>query len=541
MTLFAEVVSASSRVTLTSSRTAKRDIISALLKSLEPGEIATTVAMLTGEVRQGRIGVGWATMYGATGDASSSGHSESPQLSISELDDAMEALAGTSGEGSVAARAAVITEILGRSTATEAEFIRALMTGGLRQGALDGVMADGVAAAAGVPAALVRRAAMLTGSLPETAHMAITAGAEALSTVGLAVMRGIQPMLASTSATVADAVTELGECSVEWKLDGARIQVHRHGSEVRIFTRNLNDVTHRLPLVASTTLALSCESAVFDGEALAVDHTGRPRPFQDTMSQFGQDTPGSQDTPGGQDTAQPQDTADSDEPALSQANSAQLAPFFFDILHLDGQDLLDVPLGERRTILEQLASAHMIPGIVTSDPEQAQAVLDDAIARGHEGVMVKAVGSTYDAGRRGKSWRKVKPVRTLDLVVLAAEWGHGRRTGTLSNLHLGAAANPGESGFVMVGKTFKGLTDATLAWQTEQLLAREVRRTGITVWVRPELVVEIAVDGVQRSTRYPGGVALRFARVKGYRHDRDASTADSIASVQAMLPGAEPD
>jgi DNA ligase 1 len=523
-TWFADIVDASSRLSATSSRTAKRDIISALLISLDSDEVTAVVAMLSGEIRQGRIGVGWAAMYGAempsplpaASSAPGLTELEQPQnaLTVLAIDHAFDTIAATTGEGSVALRSAVIEDIFARSTPAEVAFLRALLTGGVRQGALDGVMADGVAAAAKVPAATVRRAAMLNGSLPMTARIALAEGEAALNSIGLQVLRGVQPMLAATSASVADAVAELGRCSVEWKLDGARIQVHRSGESVQVFTRNLNEVGHRLPDVVAAALALQCESVVLDGEALMVDSTGRPRPFQDTMSRFGQE---------------------SDE-QLAGKPDIRLRPFFFDIMHLDGRDHLETPLGERLRILEDLVSTQRIPGIITDDPVAAQAILDDAMERGHEGVMVKAVDSLYEAGRRGKAWRKVKPVKTLDLVVLAAEWGHGRRTGTLSNLHLGAVG-PGGS-FVMVGKTFKGLTDALLAWQTEEFLAREIRRTGITVWVRPELVVEIAVDGVQRSSRYPGGVALRFARVKGYRPDRDAATADTIETVQALLPGA---
>jgi DNA ligase-1 len=304
---------------------------------------------------------------------------------------------------------------------------------------------------------------------------------------------------------VATALTEVGLASVEWKLDGARIQVHRADDDVRIYTRNLNDITERLPGVVDWARALPVRAVVLDGETIGVDDEARPRAFQDTMSSFGTDAP------------------------------STLGAYFFDVLHVDGDDLLDHPLTDRLEVVQSLAGERRIPGIVTASPDEAAAFLDAAIGAGHEGVMVKAVDSTYDAGRRGGAWRKVKPVRTLDLVVLAAEWGHGRREGWLSNLHLGARGPDG--GFVMVGKTFKGLTDTLLEWQTRELLARQIGREGIVVHVRPELVVEIALDGVQTSRRYPGGVALRFARVRRYRDDKTADAADPIEVVQALLPG----
>jgi DNA ligase-1 len=371
-------------------------------------------------------------------------------------------------------------------------------------------MGDAVAKAADVSAALVRRAAMLSGDLRRTALVALTEGGPALEAVRLHVGRGILPMLASGAPDVATAITELGEASVEWKLDGARIQVHKNDAEIRIYTRNLNDVTERLPGVAELVRALPSRAVVLDGEAIGVDDDARPHAFQDTMSSFGREA----------------------VDVLGAAGS--LHAFFFDVLHLDGDDLIDRPLRERLAVLDLLLSERGVPRLVTTSVPDALAFFENALASGHEGVMIKAIDSPYDAGRRGAAWRKVKPVHTLDLVVLAAEWGHGRRRGWLSNLHLGARAHDGS--FVMVGKTFKGLTDALLEWQTGELLAREVRRDGITVFVRPELVVEIALDGVQASTRYDGGVALRFARVRRYRDDKEPSGADTIETVQAMLP-----
>ncbi len=502
--LLAEVVATSAAVAATRSRTAKVAALADLLRRAEPNEVATTVGFLVGDVRQGRIGIGWAQL----GDLQVAAAPE-PTVTIADVDAALTTLAATTGAGSVAARRAVLEGLFGRATSDEADLLRRLMLGEMRQGALAGLMADAVARAADVPPALVRRAAMLSGDLGSTATAALAHGAAALEAVGLTVGRPVLPMLAATAADVAEALGHTGEASVEWKLDGARVQVHRDGEQVGIFTRNLNDVTHRLPGVVEVALALPCERAVLDGEVVGVDDQARPQAFQQTMSAFGRDD------------------------AMGAGDGLVVA--FFDLLHLDGADLLDEPLWVRRQRLDELVGERAVPRIVTTDLAKAQSFLDDALARGQEGVMVKAVGSTYDAGRRGGSWRKVKPVRTLDLVVLAAEWGHGRRQGWLSNLHLGALDPDG--GFVMVGKTFKGLTDELLTWQTAALLEREVERRGIEVHVRPELVVEIALDGVQTSTRYPGGVALRFARVRGYRPDKDPQDADTIDAVRQLLPG----
>ncbi len=381
--------------------------------------------------------------------------------------------------------------------------LRRLLLGELRQGANEGLVLDGLARATEVAPGALRRALMLSGDL-EAAARAAGVGADAVAAVGLEVGRPIRPMLASTAPDVAAAVTDLGMASVEWKLDGARIQVHRHGDEVRIWTRNLNEITDRLPAVAATVRALPVDTVVLDGEVLGVSDDDRPERFQDTMRRFG-----------------------SDGPAVS------LAPMFFDIVHVDGEDLIDAPLGDRLDRLDAVVGALRIPGVRTDDPTVAAAVLDEALAAGHEGVMVKSLDAPYEAGRRGKSWRKVKPVHTLDLVVLAVEWGSGRRQGWLSNLHLGARGADGQ--MVMVGKTFKGLTDEMLTWQTARFLELETGRRRHVVDVEPVQVVEIALDGVQRSTRYPGGVALRFARVRRYRDDKTAAEADTIGTVQAML------
>jgi DNA ligase-1 len=384
-----------------------------------------------------------------------------------------------------------------------------VLGGELRQGALDGVMVDAVAKAAGVPIAAVRRAHMLSGELGVTARAALTGGEPALIAVSMVPGRAVQPMLASPAADVEAALAATGPASVEWKLDGARIQAHRSGGEVRLYTRNLNEITDRLGAVTALVADLPGGDLVLDGEVMGVDDAGAPRRFQDTMGDFGAEAP--------------------------SGRGHGLSAYFFDVLHVGGAPVVDEPLVVRRELLATLVpAAARLPSIVTADPLEAAAFLDRSVGAGHEGVMVKSLESPYDAGRRGGAWRKIKPVHTLDLVVLAAEWGHGRRTGWLSNLHLGARGDDGT--FVMVGKTFKGLTDELLRWQTETFPAYAVgTEDGYVLHMRPEIVVEIAVDGVQVSTRYPGGVALRFARVKRYRPDKTAASADPIETVQSML------
>ncbi|MGD9704466.1 MAG: ATP-dependent DNA ligase [Acidimicrobiia bacterium] len=507
--LLASVVEVSDEVAATSKRLEKRRALAGLLRRLAPEEIEPVVGFLTGTPRQGRIGVGWATVGSIASAREGADVPGEASIEVMELDDAISMLSATSGSGSVSSRQAQLEALFGRATAAERSFMWRLLTGELRQGALAGVMADAVASAAGVPVAEVRRAAMLGGDLGRAARVALEQGTDGLASIGLTVLHPVQPMLAASATGVAEALALTGPASVEWKLDGARIQVHRKGDEVRIYTRNLNDVTDRLPLVAAAVRSLDVTEIVLDGEALGLDDDGRPRIFQDTMSRFGTE-----------EVAHP---------------GGHLQPYFFDVLRLDGKDLIDATLRERIDVLDAVAGPWRIPKLLDPDADRAAVFLDEAIDAGHEGVMVKALDSTYDAGRRGAAWRKVKPVRTLDLVVLAAEWGHGRRTGWLSNLHLGARDPNG--GFVMVGKTFKGLTDSLLQWQTDELQAREVRSDGHVVHVRPDLVVEIALDGVQVSRRYPGGVALRFARVKGYRPDKAPDSADVIETVQAMLPG----
>jgi DNA ligase-1 len=478
MTLLADVVAASRGLTDTSARSEKVAILAELLGRLDANEVAVAVGFLAGVPRQGRVGIGYATIYGIerapTREAS---------LTVADLDRAVAEVQGMTGSGSAAKRTQILGDLLARATDQEADFVRRLFTGELRQGALAGLMVDAIARAAGVSGALARRALMLSGDLTRTAEIALSQGEDGLRAVGFEIFRPILPMLASTAVSVPDAVASFDRSSVEWKLDGIRIQIHRRDEEIRIYTRNLNDITSTLPGIVAAVRLLPVNQAVFDGEAMWM---------------------------------------------------GEHVTFLFDVLHVEGDDLLDTPLDERAARLEAIVPQLKVPSVITSDPETAQRVLDEALRAGHEGVVVKDAASLYSAGRRGKAWRKVKPVRTYDLIVLGAEWGHGRRQGWLSNLHLGAR-DPSTGEFVMVGKCFKGLTDELLEWQTKELLARETGRQGIAVLVRPELLVEIALDGVQSSTRYAGGVALRFARVKRYRPDKSAAEADTIDDLRALL------
>jgi DNA ligase-1 len=485
MTLLADVVTASGEVAETSSRSRKIAILAELLKRLEPAEVPVAVGFLAGVPRQGRVGIGYSTIYGIE-----TAPAAKPSLAVDDLDRAIDAVQATTGGGSAGKRRELLGALLGRATADEADFVKRLFTGELRQGALAGLMVDAIAKAAGVKAETARRALMLSGDLTRTAELALAEGEDGLRAVGFEVFRPVLPMLASTAESAGDAVASFELAAVEWKLDGIRIQVHRRGDEVRIYTRNLNEITQELPGIVEAVRSLPVQQAVLDGEAL-----------------------------------------------WRSENEAHPAAFLFDLLHVDGEDLLDTPLEQRFARLEQVAPQLKIPGVLTSEPEQAERVLSDALEAGHEGIVVKDAASLYGAGRRGKAWRKVKPVRTYDLVVLGAEWGHGRRRGWLSNLHLGAR-DPATGEFLMVGKCFKGLTDELLEWQTRELLERETARRGIAVLVRPELVVEIALDAVHTSTRYPGGIALRFARVKRYRPDKQAEEADTIDDLRALLPEA---
>jgi DNA ligase-1 len=498
--LLADLVSVSEAVSATRARSAKITLLADTLRLLEPDETPVAVSFLTGKPRQDRLGAGWATVYGVETQPA-----DEPSLEVLAVDEVLEELAVTAGPGSKRRRETLLQELFAAATADEQGFLRGLILRNLRQGALEGVMAEAVAAAVGVPADRVRRATMLEGDLVAVASRALAEGPDSLGTSRLELFTPVQPMLAKTSSAAGEAVGLLGRAFVEAKLDGVRIQVHRDRDRVRVYTRNLRDVTSSLPEVVAAALGYEVTSAILDGEALLFGPSG-PEQFQDSMSRFGSE-------PG--------------------AGALPLAIFFFDCLHIDGTDLIDHPLVERRAALETAVPAEsVVSSVLTDDPEVADRFFEEAVASGYEGVVVKAPDQPYEAGRRGSGWLKVKPTHTLDLVILAAEWGSGRREGWLSNLHLGARDPDG--GYVMLGKTFKGLTDEMLAWQTERFLQIEDHRSGHVVYLRPEIVYEIAFDGVQRSTRYPGGVALRFARVKRHRDDKGPADADSIETVRSF-------
>lgn len=505
--LLDHVVVTSTDVGAASSRLAKIARIAELLTAADPREVAVVVSWLSGELPQRQIGVGWAALRTLPAPAAE------PSLSVADVDAAFSAIGAVAGKGSQARRAELIGDLFAAATEPEQVFLRRLLGGELRQGALAGVMADAVARAGGIPATAVRRAAMLGGDLPGVAAAALTGGAAALADFTLRVGRPVGPMLAQTSTGVGDALHRLGgEAVFEAKLDGARVQIHRSGDEVTVYTRSLDDVTARLPEVVEATLALPVTDLIADGEAIALRPDLRPHRFQVTASRFGRSVD------------------------VAAARAAQpLSVFFFDVLHLDGTDLLDEPAHVRAAALDAVVPPHhRVDRLVIADTVAAQEFLDRTLAAGHEGVMAKSLSSPYEAGRRGAGWLKVKPVHTLDLVVLAVEWGSGRRTGKLSNIHLGARDPAG--GFVMLGKTFKGMTDAMLDWQTArftELAAGPLDQ--YVVPLRPEQVVEIAFDGVQGSSRYPGGMALRFARVVRYRDDKGPAEADTVDTVRALF------
>jgi DNA ligase-1 len=507
--LLVEVATTSVDVGGTSSRLTKVAHIAGLLQraAADPALVAIVVSWLSGELRQRQIGVGWASLRSRPAPA------PDPTLTVAEVDATFWRIGAVSGKGSQARRAELIAELFAAATETEQTFLLRLLSGELRQGALGGVMADAVAKAAGIPATAVQRAAMLGGDLPAVAAAGLSGGAAGLDAFTLRVGRPVGPMLAQTATSVADALEHHGGTTIfEAKLDGARVQIHRAGDEVTVYTRSLDDVTARLPEVVEATLALPVHDLIADGEAIALRPDNRPHRFQVTASRFGKSVD------------------------VAAAHAAQpLSVFFFDILHRDGVDLFDAPTSERLAALDDLVPArHRVDRLVTSDPGDAAAFLNATLAAGHEGVLAKAPEASYLAGRRGAGWLKVKPVHTLDLVVLAVEWGSGRRRGKLSNIHLGAR-DPASGEFIMVGKTFKGMTDAMLDWQTARFTELAVSGTdGYVVRLRPEQVVEIALDGVQGSSRYPGGVALRFARVLRYRDDKSPAEADTIDAVRAL-------
>jgi ATP-dependent DNA ligase I len=507
--LLIDVATTSAEVGGSASRLAKIARIADLLgrAASDPMLVAIMVSWLSGELPQRQIGVGWAALRSLPSPAAQ------PSLTVTGVDATFSTIGAVSGKGSQARRAELVAGLFASATEVEQTFLRRLLTGELRQGALAGVMADAVAAAARIPATVVRRAAMLGGDLPAVAAAGLTGGTAALDAFTLRVGRPVGPMLAQTAASVREALEKLGgTAAFEAKLDGARVQVHRAGDQVTVYTRSLDDVTARLPEVVEATLALPVTDLIADGEAIALRPDGRPQPFQVTGSRFGR----SVDVPAARAT-QP------------------LSVFFFDILHCDGVDLLDAAASERLAVLDQITpKQHRVDRLVTSDPAAAADFLEATLAARHEGVMAKSLTARYEAGRRGAGWLKVKPVHTLDLVVLAVEWGSGRRRGKLSNIHLGAR-DPASGGYVMLGKTFKGMTDAMLDWQTTRFTELAVGGTGgYVVQLRPEQVVEVAFDGVQRSSRYPGGLALRFARVLRYRDDKGPDQADTVDTVRAL-------
>lgn len=505
--LLHSVVDASGKVTATSRRLEKVSHLAELLRRAEPVEIPIAVSYLSGYLRQGRIGIGGSVLRDAQPDQAA----ESAALSLLEVDQVFDRLAEVRGAGSTRERGRLLHELFARATREEQEFLGRLIFGELRQGALEGVMLDAIARAADVSTTSVRRAHLIAGDLVAVAAAALTGGEAGLAAFRVQLFRPLQPMLADSAEDVGAALAQLGRGALEYKLDGARIQVHKSGDDVRVYTRSLNDVTTSVPELVQRVSALPVRELVLDGEAIALKPNGLPQPFQITMKRFGRKL----------------DIGRSSE-------AMPLRPFFFDLLQLEGRTLIDEPGATRFAALQDSLPAELIiPRTVTTDPTQADVFLESARAAGHEGIVAKSLAAPYDAGRRGSSWLKVKFTETLDLVVLAAEWGHGRRQGWLSNLHLGAC-DPQNGGFVMLGKTFKGLTDALLEWQTAEFLKRELGRDEWVVHIKPELVVEIAFDDIQASPRYPGGVALRFARVKRYRPDKRAEEADTIERVRAI-------
>ncbi len=511
--LLTRLAQVSQEIAATSARSRKTALLAELFRDAEPDDVPIVIPYLAGRLPQGRLGIGWKVLSRPVTPATE------PTLTVAQVDARLTELGKVSGTGSQAERARLVGELMGAATENEQRFLFGLITGEVRQGALDAVAVEGLARATEAPPADVRRAVMLAGSLQTVAEALLAEGPAALARFRLTVGRPVLPMLAHSASSVAEAVEKLDVCAVEEKLDGIRVQLHRDGDTVRIYTRTLDDITDRLPELTATALELRGERFILDGEVIAFDDAGRPRSFQETAGRVG-----------------------SRVDVATAAKEVPVSPVFFDALSVDGHELLDLPFAERHAELARLVPEPMrVRRTLVSGPDdlaRAEGFLAETLERGHEGVVVKALDAPYSAGRRGASWLKVKPVHTLDLVVLAAEWGHGRRTGKLSNLHLGARTADG--GFAMLGKTFKGMTDALLTWQTERLqeLAVEPRSWGVTV--RPELVVEIAYDGLQRSTRYPAGVTLRFARVVRYREDKRPEEADTVETLLAAHPEVKP-
>lgn len=502
-----EIVRTSQRVTQTQSRLEKIRHLSTCLRSLAPDEIEIGVHLLSGRLRQGTIGLGGATVHAAVPQQAAI----EPSLTLKQVDEAVEAIVRSTGSGSGTERRRLFATLLSHATPDEQSFLKRLVLGELRQGALEGIMVEAIARAAEVPVTAVRRALMLAGDLSTVTTAAFMEGVTGLSRFALHVLQPIQPMLAQPADDVSDVLKTFHQAAFEYKMDGARVQVHKLGEDIRIFTRTLKDVTASVPEIVTAIRELPARSIVLDGEVLAFRSDGIPHPFQMTMRRFGRKLD------------------------IHQMREAlPLTPFFFDCLHLDGEDLIDRTSTERVAAMQEALPLSLVtPRLVTPDVTAAETFLHEALSYGHEGVMAKALDAVYEAGRRGSAWLKIKRTHTLDLVILAAEWGNGRRQGWLSNLHLGAR-DPVHGGFVMLGKTFKGMTDEMLKRQTETLTALQIATDGYTVYVRPELVVEIAFNDIQSSPHYPGGLALRFARVKRYRSDKTPEQTDTIETVRAM-------
>ena len=503
--LLAAVVETSRRVTETTKRLEKTDLLARLLRELHPEEIEIVVGFLAGGIRQGRIGVGYAAIRDAAGESAATA-----TLEVTDVDQTFQAIVGTSGAGSQRQRMELLHQMFSRATVVEQQFLIRLLMGELRQGALEAVMVDALAKASGIAVDPVRRAVMLAGDIAKVASALLVEGEPALAQYDVQLFRPLQPMLAGSADDVGEALAGLGEAALEFKLDGARVQVHRSGDDVVVYSRALNDVTAAVPEVVEAVRALPGKDLILDGEVLSLQPGGRPQPFQITMRRFGRKL---------------------DVERLRA--ELPMTPFWFDLLYFNGGSLLDEQQSRRFRTLAGIAAESVIPHIITGDAARAGEFLEQALSQGHEGIMAKSTEARYAAGARGQSWLKVKRARTLDLVILAAEWGHGRRHGKLSNLHLGAW-DAEKSVFAMLGKTFKGLTDEMLAWQTQALLKLEISRDSYTVYVKPELVVEIAFNEIQVSPRYPSGLALRFARVKRYRTDKSAAEADTFLTVQKL-------
>jgi DNA ligase-1 len=507
--LLASVVETSRRVAETPRRIEKVGLLAALLRALGPEEVETAVAFLSGYARQGRIGVGWATLRDAAALPAASA-----SIEIQEVDRTLASLAAVQGRGSDRQKRELLQALFARATQAEQDFLRGLLLGEIRQGALEGVMLEALAKASAVDPERIRRAVMMAGDIARVARSALESGAAGLDQYDVQLFRPVQPMLAQTAEDVEAALHDLGEAALEFKFDGQRVQVHRSGDEVRIFSRSLNEVTGAVPEIVEAVRALPVRDVILDGEVLSLTADGRPQPFQVIARRFGRKLD------------------------LERMRAElPLTPFWFDLLYLDGQSVMDQPQSRRFSALEGLAPPDAVaPHTVTGSAEHAAEFLRLALERGHEGIMAKAGDAPYAAGARGQSWLKIKKAHTLDLAIVAAEWGHGRRHGWLSNLHLGARDTE-KGGFAMLGKTFKGLTDEMLAWQTEQLLRLEISRDLWAVYVEPKLVAEIAFSDVQVSHRYPSGLALRFARVKRYRPDKSAGEADTLETVRKMAGG----